>query len=84
MPVDNWSAKWTSIVDFSPGTYRITVQNDDGVAIFLGDKHVIFDWNAHPVVTNRVDVSLLGGEYPMAVSYFEEVGGAVLKPLKTF
>lgn len=79
VPSDYWSAEWTSVVNFDPGTYRFTVQNDDGVGVFLGDKHIIYDWNVHPLVTNQVDVSLLGGDYSMAVSYFDETGLAILK-----
>lgn len=76
---DHWSAQWTSYVNFSPGTYRIITQNDDGVRVFLGDKHVITDWNIHGVVTNEVTVSLTGGTYAMAVDFFDDIGQAVLK-----
>lgn len=79
VPSDHWSGQWTTYVDFSPGTYRITTQNDDGVRVWLGDKHVISDWNKHPVVTNQATVSLLGGRYSMAVDYFDDVMGAVLR-----
>jgi hypothetical protein len=78
VPSDNWSAQWTSYVYFSPGTYRITTQNDDGVRVFLGDKHVIVDWNKHGVVTNEATVSLVGGTYSMAVDFFDDYGSAVL------
>ncbi len=79
IPADQWSGQWTSYVDFEPGTYRIVTRNDDGVRVFLGDKHVIYDWNKHKPVTNEVVVSLLGGTYSMAVDYFEDVGGALLQ-----
>ncbi len=79
VPADYWSGQWTSIVNFSSGTYRFTTKNDDGVGVFLGYKHIIYDWNIHPLVTNQVDVSLVGGDYSMAVSYFDETGIAVLK-----
>jgi len=79
IPADHWSAQFTAFVDFEPGAYRIVTQNDDGVRVFLGDKHVINDWNKHPPETNEVVVSLLGGTYSMAVDYFEDVGGAQLQ-----
>lgn len=79
MPADHWSARWTTYVDFSPGTYRITSLNDDGVMVFLGYKHIISDWNKHPPRTNQVVVSLVGGTYSMAVDFFEDVGGAKMK-----
>lgn len=78
IPSDHWSGQWTSYVDFEPGTYRITTVSDDGVRVFLGDKHVIYNWNKQPPTTTEVAVSLLGGTYSMAVDYFEDVGGAQL------
>ena len=79
LPSDHWSAQWTSYVYFSPGTYRITTKNDDGVRVYLGDKHIIVDWNKHGVVTNEATVSLLGGSYSMAVDFFDDYGQAVLE-----
>ena len=78
VPSDQWSGQWTSYVDFSPGTYQFTTQNDDGVRVYLGDKHIIVDWNIHGVVTNQATVSLLGGSYAMAVDHFDDRGSAVL------
>lgn len=76
---DNWSARWTAYVDFTPGTYRFTVTSDDGVRVFVGDKHIITDWTKHPARTYVANVSLAGGNYPVAVDYFEDVGNAQLK-----
>ena len=76
---DEWSARWTSFVEFEPGTYRFTVTSDDGVGVFLGDKHIISDWNEQPETTNVATVSLQGGSYGMAVDYFDDVGTALLK-----
>ena len=83
-PVDNvgsdeWSARWTSSVDFAPGTYRFTVTSDDGVRVYVGDKHIIVDWTKHGAKTYVANVSLAGGTYPVAVDYFEDVGNAQLK-----
>lgn len=79
VPKDKWSAQWTAYVDFSPGTYRFHTENDDGVRVFLGVKHIITDWNSHPPRTNEALVSLLGGTYPMAVDFFDKEGGALLR-----
>src|SRR5687768_3757027 len=43
---DGWSARWTSYVDFAPGTYRFTVTSDDGARVFLGNRHILVDWAA--------------------------------------
>lgn len=79
VPSDHWSAQWTTYVTFEPGTYRVTTQNDDGVRVYLGDKHIIVDWNEHGTVINEATVSLTGGSYPMAVDFFDNVGQAVLQ-----
>lgn len=79
VPNNDWSGQWTTSVEFSPGTYRFTTQNDDGVRVYLGDKHIIVDWTTHTVVTNQATVSLLGGTYWMAVDFFDETGRALLK-----
>jgi hypothetical protein len=76
---DSWSARWTAYVDFAPGTYRFTVINDDGARVYLGDKHIISDWQKHQSRTNVATVSLKGGRYPMAVDYFQDTGRALLK-----
>lgn len=76
---DTWSARWTSFVNFAPGTYRFTASSDDGVRIYLGDKHILADWSSHPLRTTTALVSLTGGSYPVAVDYFEDVGRARLK-----
>lgn len=76
---DKWSGRWTTYVDFEPGTYRFIVTSDDGVRVYLGDKHIVLDWNKHPVRTHEVVVSLSGGRYPIAIDYFEDVGHAQLK-----
>lgn len=79
VPADHWSAQWTAFVDFEPGTYRFYTENDDGVRVFLGDKHIITDWRRGAARTNEATVSLLGGRYSMAVDFFDYVGRAVLR-----
>jgi hypothetical protein len=76
---DTWSAQFTSYVDFAAGTYRFTVTSDDGVRVYLGDKHIITDWSKHAARTSVATVSLRGGRYNMAVDYYDEAGGAQLK-----
>lgn len=76
---DRWSARWTSYVTFDPGTYRFTVTSDDGARIFLGSRHIMVDWAARPEKSNVTTVSLLGGTYPVAVDYFDDVGAATLQ-----
>jgi hypothetical protein len=79
VPSGRWSAQWTAYVEFEPGTYRFFTENDDGVRVFLGDKHIISDWNVGAARKNEVRVSLAGGSYPMAVDFFDDQGRALLR-----
>lgn len=76
---DHWSAQWTTYVELPAGTYRFTATSDDGVRVYLGDKHIISDWSKHPARTSVANVSLKGGRYNMAVDYFDDTGHASLK-----
>lgn len=76
---DSWSGQWTSNIEFQAGTYRFTTVSDDGVRLYVGDKHIILDWNKHPVRTSIATVSLSGGNYPVALDYFEDRGNAQLR-----
>ncbi len=79
VPADHWSSQWTAYVDLEPGTYRFYTENDDGVRVFLGNKHIITDWREGAARANQATVSLLGGTYPMAVDFFDYVGRALLR-----
>jgi hypothetical protein len=79
VPQDHWSAQWTTYAEFDPGTYRFYTENDDGVGVFLGNKHIINDWHEGPARANEATVSLLGGRYAMAVSFFDVGGRALLR-----
>jgi len=76
---DTWSGQWTSNIQYPAGTYRFTTVSDDGVRLYVGDKHIILDWNKQPVTTNVATVSLSGGSYPVALDYFEDRGAAQLR-----
>ena len=75
---DNWSARWTRRIYFPAGTYRFNVISDDGVRVFVGDRHVINDWSDHAARTASATVTLSAGTYPVAVDYYEHGGGALL------
>jgi hypothetical protein len=76
---DSWSGQWTSNIEFPAGTYRFTTISDDGVRLYVGDKHIITDWNKHTARTNVATVSLSGGSYPVALDYFDDKGAAQLR-----
>jgi len=76
---DNWSARWTRSVYFSAGTYRFHATSDDGVRVFVGDRHIINDWSDHAARTSSATITLSAGTYPVAVDYYEHGGEARLR-----
>ena len=73
---DNFSASWSQNVNFTEGRYRFTVHADDGVRLFVFDRHIITDWNDAPPRSLTAEIDLPAGTHPVALEYFEHTGGA--------
>jgi hypothetical protein len=76
MPADNFSARWTRSVTFSPGYYRLNVRSDDGVRVWLDDGLVMDYWKPMMYEHHYVDGIYLEGMHQIRVEYFERAGGA--------
>lgn len=72
---DRFSARWTAMVQFEPGTYRFTTTADDGIRVWLQDEWIIDDWAIHPAAQRSAE-RYLDGEYDLLVEYFEDTGNA--------
>jgi uncharacterized protein YraI len=72
---DNFSARWTTVVNFPAGNYRFYAQADDGVGIRLNDTTTIISTMDHPRPGQLLtaDVSL-NGATKIQVDY-QEIGG---------
>jgi hypothetical protein len=77
--IDNFSARWTRVIDFEAGTYRFNVTSDDGVRMWVDERLLVDDWAEHEAVLHTADISLSAGEHQVTVEYFEADGNAVLK-----
>jgi uncharacterized protein YraI len=78
--VDNWSARFGADVYFAAGTYRFTIQADDGVQLWVDYKNVLSTYNApRPGETLTVDVTLTAGTHHLQVDYREITANAYLK-----
>ena len=73
---ERFSARWTNTLDFEPGTYRFSVTVDDGVRVWVDGKLIINQWGHHAAATFTAVVQLTGGEVPIRVEYFDDVGSA--------
>lgn len=76
VPGDNFSARWTNMVDFAAGAYRFTVESDDGVRLFVDGNLVIDHWSDSPRASYSADVSLSGGAHAIRLEYYEHSGTA--------
>ncbi len=78
VPVDNFSARWTSMQYLSGGTYSINARADDGVRVYVNGALVINEWHGASGQTYSVSLSLPAGQNYFQVEYYENTGNAFL------
>lgn len=78
---DNFAARWTrTLLVTQPGTYRFTLNSDDGSRLFINDQLVINAWYDHgPARTFSATRQLNAGTYEMRIEYYERRGAAVVR-----
>jgi hypothetical protein len=81
IPADNFSVRWTRLVDFyTGGDFRVFVEADDGVRVYVDNQLVIDNWNlAAPIVYQGGAHDLSPGFHEVRVEYFESGGYARIK-----
>ncbi len=77
IPIDDFSARWTSITTFAQGTYKFTVQADDGVRLFIDNQLVIDKWIDQAPSLYTYETTLEAGDHTIVLEYYEKGGGAV-------
>ncbi|HMQ56586.1 MAG TPA: PKD domain-containing protein, partial [Anaerolineae bacterium] len=77
VPADNFSARWTRRLNFTPGTYRFYTRADDGVRLFVDNALLINEWRDSSPTTYAADVYLTGGEHDLRLEYYERGSGAL-------
>jgi len=76
---DNWTARLTSSIYFSAGTYRFNVHVDDAIRLYVQNTLVLDTFsNPQPDKLMSVDVSLPTGYIPIQIDYREYIGPAFL------
>lgn len=78
VPVDNWSARWTSTQNLPAGNYVVSLRVDDGARISFNGVNVI---NAFTPATGAIysaNIYLSGGNTQIVIEYFELGGNAFL------
>lgn len=79
VPADNFSVRWVRNVSFEAGTYRFTVNADDGVVVRIDGTPIIDEWHDAGNATYVKDVKLSKGVHEVRVRYYEAAGAARIK-----
>lgn len=76
--VDQFSARWTTNLNFAPGRYRFSASSDDGVRVWVNNQMIIDAWFDRPVktFTGELDVS---GTVPVRIEYYENTNLAEMR-----
>lgn len=76
---DQFSARWTRSLNFSPGRYQFTVIVDDGARLWVNGQLLVDKWFDSNSGTYTAEIDLPGGSVPIQMEYYENVGGAVAR-----
>ncbi|MCB0156767.1 MAG: hypothetical protein KDD83_01445 [Caldilineaceae bacterium] len=71
----NFSARFERAINYAPGFYRIMVQADDGVRVYLDGELLIDEWHGGTNQTFAVSRKL-DGLHVMTVEYYQASGGS--------
>ncbi|MBK9746709.1 MAG: hypothetical protein IPO91_07985 [Chloroflexi bacterium] len=79
VPVDNFSARFTSTQTFNAGTYEFILASEDGVRVFVDGLLVWDRFVGRTLTTDRFDVSLTAGPHEIVIEYLELVDQAAIQ-----
>lgn len=74
IPVDNFSARWTSNLYLTAGRYRFYARTDDGVRLFVDDELLIDQWHEMSATTHMAERAVDSGYHAIRLEYFERSG----------
>ncbi|MFO7632912.1 MAG: PA14 domain-containing protein [Caldilinea sp.] len=79
--VDNFSARWTrTLLVTQPGSFRFTLNSDDGSRLFINNQLVINAWYDHGASrTFSATRELPAGSHEVRIEYYERRGAAVMR-----
>jgi LysM repeat protein len=76
LAADNFSVRWTRTLYFKEGTFRFSVNVDDGARLFVDNVLVIDQWQTAGGTPYTVDVPLGTGSHALRLEYYEATGNA--------
>lgn len=77
------SIRWTGFINPQiSGNYKIGVNSDDGIRLWLNNKLMVDEWHNRGATTDQVDIEMIAGEkYGITLEYFDNGGDANCKLL---
>jgi RNase P/RNase MRP subunit p29 len=78
LPADNFSVRWTRQLHFPVGTYRFSVEVDDGVRLWVDGRLIIDQWH-DGVGSYTGDIYLAQGKHQVQMEMYENTGGAMAR-----
>ena len=78
IPVDHFSARYTSVQNMAGGTYEFVITSDDGIRLIIDSVLVLDRWIPRTMTTDRVQVQLTPGPHSLIVEYFEDIDIALI------
>jgi len=76
---DNFSARFTSTQNLTPGQYNFVVSSDDGVRVYVNGAVVLDKFIGRALTTDTVSVAVTTTPVNLTVEYFEGVDQAILQ-----
>ena len=79
IPVDNFSARFSTVRHFDAGTYLATVRADDGVRVSINGQWIVNEWHGATGQTYTGSITLNSGQYGIVIEYYEATSLAYLE-----
>jgi hypothetical protein len=76
LPADNFSARWSRQVSFTPGIYRFQARADDGIRVYIDGTRVLNEWHDNEGNRTYAFERALTGSHEVVVEYYERGGEA--------
>ncbi|MEP6988447.1 MAG: PA14 domain-containing protein [Chloroflexota bacterium] len=79
MGADNFSARFTSTQNLTPGHYSFVVSSDDGVRLYVNGLLALDKFVGRALTTDTVSVTITSSPVNLTVEYFEGIDQAILQ-----
>ena len=73
LPADDWSARWTRLVDFPDGIYTFTLRADDAARVLIDGTEILNQTEWADGTSFTVDAEIPAGRHIIVVEYRETI-----------